>query len=138
MKWACTWAAHSVQTSHCITSLDMAHVNLADHTPCLLTPAFPACMQCQHCQTALTWQNSSNNLLQLQITVPTPVVLERRSTLDMQNKAQSPDISTAAESSLQLQMLAKMTGHVVAHLPNIWQLVQVLKHEGVVLVMDCH
>ena len=68
--------------------------------------------------------------------MPTPTQLERRPTLDLQSKAQLPLISTAAESSLQLQMLAKMTGHVVAHLPNIWQLVQVHITENVALVMN--
>ena len=33
--------------------------------------------------------------------------------------------TSAAEEALWLQLLAKMTGHVVTHLPKIWQLTQV-------------
>ena len=51
--------------------------------------------------------------------------LERRPTLDLQSKHQLPEGNTAAEKTLQLQLLAKMTGHVVTYLPNPWQLVQV-------------
>ena len=37
----------------------------------------------------------------------------------------SASTSGAEEDAIWLQLLNKMTGHVVAHLPKIWQLVQV-------------
>lgn len=37
----------------------------------------------------------------------------------------STSTSAPEEETLWLQLLAKMTGHVAAHLPKIWQLVQV-------------
>lgn len=61
----------------------------------------------------------------LQGTIAQPVVTEGRPSLDLQGNRQASDDSSAAKDSLQLQMLAKMTGHMVSHLPNIWQLVQV-------------
>ena len=54
-------------------------------------------------------------------------IAETLATDTQQERLPRPPASTNAtqEETLWLQLLAKMTGHVVVHLPNIWQLVQV-------------
>ena len=66
----------------------------------------------------------------MQDAVHTGTVPGARVTLDQPAKAKAGSEAatgpSAAEDSLQLQLLAKMTGHVATHLPSIWQLVQVI------------
>lgn len=54
-------------------------------------------------------------------------IAETLATDTQRERLPRPSASTDAtqEETLWLQLLAKMTGHVVVHLPNIWQLVQV-------------
>ena len=68
-------------------------------------------------------------------------IAETLATDTQQERLLRPPASTNAtqEETLWLQLLAKMTGHVVVHLPNIWQLVQVsttVSHDRMIDVMS--